>query len=165
MIPASAGVDRIGALRYTVFAARLEGSRAGGPRRSTEIVSRHIEVGGGKFDRATRRQSGDSSGLSLVGSRSLTNPDSEPAFSLPPLFGLKTIAQSEQFLTGRGAAALRGRLVGGPKLYPILARVAGILLTTTHRRIAILRAFRNPISSNIPRVPLHRKEEEVLSSV
>ena len=40
-----------------------------------------------------------------------------------------------------------------------------ILRSTTQRRIAILRTFRNPAFSNMPRVPLHKNELEVFSPV
>ena len=50
--------------------------------------------------------------------------------------------------------------------YLLTMRAVGLIfLVTTHRRIAILRVLWNPIFSNMPNVPLHRNELEVLSPV
>jgi len=46
-----------------------------------------------------------------------------------------------------------------------IRRIEETLRVTTHRRIAILRVFLNPDFTNMPSVPLQRKEEETLSRV
>jgi hypothetical protein len=51
------------------------------------------------------------------------------------------------------------------KLYCYTFEAGRIRRDTTHRRIAILRTFRNPVLSNMPKVPLHRNELEVLCPV
>ena len=70
--------------------------------------------------------------------------------------------RAERFSRGRPSASVRR---GAFPLRASLPARGATLRATTHRRIAIFRVFRNPVFSNMPRVPLHRKEEEVLSSV
>jgi hypothetical protein len=72
------------------------------------------------------------------------------SFPDPPDRGSRTSAR----LTQRA-----GRLTDRP------VRARRIFRATTHRRMAILRILRNPDFSNMPNVPLQRKDEEVFSPV